>query len=158
MRICRIVHSHKKGYERDGGYVEVRMRRTLHYSSFAAEALEALNFEDEEGDGEPTIFRVDGTVVPEEAINDLPWTIGRYLKLIQKTPAQLKLGVGYYYQVSMYALLLMCCSRFIILQTKQCSSLPASVCGSSSSTQVKHSSTSASRSSVVFPPGITSNS
>ena len=134
MRICRIVHSHKKGYERDGGYVEVRMRRTLHYSSFAAEALEALNFEDEEGDGEPTIFRVDGTVVPEEAINDLPWTIGRYLKLIQKTPAQLKLGVGYYYQVSMYALLL-CCSRFIILQTKQCSSLPASVCGSSSSMQ-----------------------
>ena len=92
-------------------------------------------------------------------IDDLPWTIARYLKLMQNTPAQLKLGVGYYYKVSVYFIVIQY-NSFKCFQSQQCSSLPGSKCGSSSLLRTERSLTSvsqtveqASSSSVVFPPG-----
>ena len=72
-------------------------------ASVAAHAIEVMQVEeeDEEEGGEPRIFRNDGTVVPDGSIDDLPWTISRYLKSLNKYPAQVKLGVGFYCRVSM---------------------------------------------------------
>ena len=88
---------------RVGDYVEVRLPKTASYAAVAAHAIDVLQLEEEEeekDEGEPSIFRIDGTVVPECLINDLPWTIARYLKSLHKSPGQLKLGVGFYYRVS----------------------------------------------------------
>ena len=102
LRICPMGHS-KKGYIRVGDYVEVRVSKSASYAAVANHSIEVLQLEEEEeqvGEGEPSIFRVDGTVVPDCLVSDLPWTISRYLKSLNKSPGQLKLGVGFYYRVS----------------------------------------------------------
>ena len=93
----------RKAYTRVGDYVEVRLPKIASYGSVAAHAFEVMQVEeeDEEEGGEPRIFRIDGTVVPDGSIDDLPWTISRYLKSLNKSPAQIKLGVGFYCRVGM---------------------------------------------------------
>lgn len=90
---------------RCGDYVEVRVAKMASYSQVVSNALEILDVEEEEEEGEakPSIFRIDGTMVPDSPINDLPWTVTRYLKSLQKSAGQLKLGVGFYYKVSLLA-------------------------------------------------------
>ena len=46
------------------------------------------------------MFRIDGTVVSDNLINEMPWTIGRYLRSLRKSAGQVKFRVGYYYRVS----------------------------------------------------------
>ena len=92
----------KKGYIRAGDYVEVRVPKASSYSQLVNHALKVLDVEkdeEEEGQARPSMFRIDGTMVPECSINDLPWTVARYLKSIRKSAGQLKLGVGFYYKV-----------------------------------------------------------
>ena len=92
----------RKGYVRYGDYIEVCVPKTASYSQLVNHALEVFDVkEDEEEEGEPktSMFRIDGTVVPECPIYDLPWTVARYLKSMKKTARQLKPGAGFYYKV-----------------------------------------------------------
>ena len=41
---------------------------------------------EEEGEAKPSIFSINGTVVPDSPINDLPWTLSKYLKSLQNSP------------------------------------------------------------------------
>ena len=103
-----MVQSRKR-YIRDGDYMEVRVAKSATYSEVVACAIEALGVQEEEeqeGEGEPRIFRIDGTVVPDSDINGVSWTIARYLSSLHKSAGQIKLGVGYQYQVSMRNILL----------------------------------------------------
>ena len=93
----------RKGYVRSGDYVEVRVPKTAMYSQVAAHAVDILDIEEddeERGEGEPSLFRIDGTVVPDSPVNNLQWTVSRYLSSLRKSAGQLKLGVGFYYRVS----------------------------------------------------------
>ena len=94
----------RKGYIRSGDYVEVRVPKSATYSELVGQAMKALDVEEdeEEGEGRPSMFMIDGTVVPDCPINNLPWTVTRYLKSLRRSPGQLKLGVGFYYKVSVY--------------------------------------------------------
>ena len=56
--------------------------------------------EEEEEEARQSLFRIDGTVVPNIPIGNNPWTVARYLKSLRKSPGQLKLGAGFYYKVS----------------------------------------------------------
>ena len=78
LRICPMGYS-RKGYIKIGDYirigdsVEVRIPKMASYSAVATHAMEMLQLEEEgEKDGVPSIFRIDGTVVPESVISDLP--------------------------------------------------------------------------------------
>ena len=51
--------------------------------SNARELLDVEEDEEEEGEPKPSIFRINGTVVPDSPINDLPWTVSRYVKSLQ---------------------------------------------------------------------------
>ena len=54
----------RKGYCRDGDYVEVRLPKTVTVATLAMEVLQVEEDEEEEkGEAEPSIFRIDGTVV-----------------------------------------------------------------------------------------------
>ena len=95
----------RKGYVRAGDYMEIQVATSATYSQVVTCAVEGLGIQEEEeqaGEGEPRIFRIDGTVVPDLDISHVSWTISRYLKSLHKTPGQIKLGVGYYYRVSVF--------------------------------------------------------
>ena len=54
----------RKGYIRSEDYMEVRVSKTSSYQQVVSQALEVLELEeedDESEDGEPRIFRIDGT-------------------------------------------------------------------------------------------------
>ena len=88
----------RKGYCRNGDYVEVRLTKTASYSMVVCQAMEVLHVEEDEEEKverELSVFRIDRTVVPKCSIRGFPWTITRYLKSLGKTPGQLKLGVGF---------------------------------------------------------------
>lgn len=102
LRICPMRRC-RKGYIRSGDYIEVRVSKTSSYQQVVSQAIEVLGIEEEDGeseDGEPRIFRIDGTVVPDCPIDELSWTVSRYLRSLHKTAGQLKLGVGFHYRVS----------------------------------------------------------
>ena len=84
--------------------MEVMLDVNSEYETVVKHAAATLNVDEEEGPIELLLFRVDGTVIPN---NDLDidgcskkWTLGRYMKSQVKTPSQLKLSVGYRYLVS----------------------------------------------------------
>ena len=84
--MCPIRCS-RKGYCRGGDCVEVRLTKTASYSMVVCQAMEVLHVEeDEKVEGEPSVFRIDETVVPKCSIRRFPWTITRYLKSLGKTP------------------------------------------------------------------------
>jgi hypothetical protein len=102
LRVCPMGHS-RKGYVRCGDYVEVRVPKTASYAQVVSLALEVLDVEEDEedeGEAKPSMFRIDGTMVPDSPVNNLPWTVTRYLKSLRKSAGQLKLGVGFYYKGS----------------------------------------------------------
>ena len=91
-----MVQSRKR-YIRAGDYMEIRVVKTATYSEVVTCAIEALGVQEEEeqeGDGEPRIFRIDGTVVPDSDISGVSWTIARYLSSLHKSAGQIKLGVN----------------------------------------------------------------
>lgn len=92
----------RKGYIRSGDYVGVRVPKSASYAQVVGHALDVLGVEvdDEEGEAKQSLFRIDGTVVPVNPVNDLPWTLGHYLKSLRKSAGQLKVGVGYHYKVN----------------------------------------------------------
>ena len=55
-------------------------------------------------DGCTKLLRVDGTVIPNNEVDiggfSRSWTLQRYLKTMGNTAAQIKLGVGFKYEVS----------------------------------------------------------
>lgn len=102
LQICPMSQS-RKGYIRSGDYIEVRVSKTSSHQQVVSQAIEVLELEeedDENEDGEPRIFCIDGTVVPDCPIEELPWTPSRYLKSLRNTAGQVKLGVGFHYKVS----------------------------------------------------------
>ena len=92
----------RKRYVRSGDYMEVTVPRCSTYDEVARAAFLVLDIqeEEEEGEGRLTMFRIDGTVIPDGDIGGAAWTIARYLKSLNKSPGQIKLGVGYYYRVN----------------------------------------------------------
>ena len=104
-----MAKTRKGGYMKDGDVTEIRIAGSATYTEVvatAATALDLLPVEiDFEGDPELTLFRSDGTVVPNKPIvsnysdRSEAWTLERYLKSSKKSAAQLKLGVGYRYKV-----------------------------------------------------------
>jgi hypothetical protein len=93
----------RKGYIRCGDYVEVRVPKTASYSEVVSHALEVLDVEkdeEEEGEAKPSVFRIDGTMVPDSPINNLSWNVTRYLKSLRKSAGQVKLGIGFFYKAS----------------------------------------------------------
>ena len=103
LRISPIGYG-RKGYQRVGDFIDIRVPKMASYATVANDAIQVMQLEEEDevaGEGEPSIFRIDRMVLPDSAINDFPWTISRYLKSLNKFPGQLKLGVGFYYGVSM---------------------------------------------------------
>ena len=69
-----MEHS-RKGYVRCGDYVEVRVPKAASYSYVVSCALEVLDVEEDEeekGEGKPSMFRIDGTIVPDSPI--VCWT------------------------------------------------------------------------------------
>ena len=107
----------RKSYIRAGDYMEVRVSKNASYSQVVTRAVEVLGVEEEEddkGEGEPSIFRIDGTVVPDSTINELSWTISRYLQSLHKTPGQIKLGIGYHYWVCVCQFLANIMSRILV--------------------------------------------
>lgn len=68
--------------------MEIRVAKSATHSEVVACAIEALGVQEEEeqeGEGEPRIFRIDGTVVPDSDINGVSWTIARYLSSLHKS-------------------------------------------------------------------------
>ena len=97
MRMCKIV----SGYKKDGGFMEITVDGDSCYEAIAKEAAKMLDLE-KEGTA-LLLFRVDGTIVPNKEVDvngaSRRWTIERYLSSQGKTAQQLKLGVGYRYEV-----------------------------------------------------------
>ena len=101
--------SRKGGFIKDGDYIEVRLSKGATYEEMTAAAARSLELSlestDFEGEPELTLFRTDGTIVPNQPISlddparSVPWTLERYLKSVKKSAAQLKLGIGYRYKV-----------------------------------------------------------
>ena len=95
----------RKGYKKDGGFVEVMLNGDSDYEAVVEQAAATLDLEEEEGSTELHLFRVDGTVIPNTDVDvggvTQSWTLERYLRSQGKTAAQMKLGVGYRYMVSM---------------------------------------------------------
>ena len=61
-------------------------------------AMGVIRLEENGDEADLTLFRSDGTVIPNEEMNSLPWTVGNYLRSI-KAASQVKLGVGYLIKV-----------------------------------------------------------
>ena len=99
-------------YRKKGNYVEVKLEQDSSYDQVAFSGVQALNVdepisEDEDynmRNGPLTLFGADGTVIRNEPVDTnfgpKSWTIGLYLNQFRKTPAQLKIGVGYLCLVS----------------------------------------------------------
>ena len=103
--MCKIVCT-RKGYKKEGGFVEVVLDGESDYDEVVQQAATTLNLEDEDGCTELLLFRVDGTVIPNNEVDiggfTRSWTLQRYLKSLGKTAAQMKLGVGFRYEVNTY--------------------------------------------------------
>ena len=81
-------HSKKTGYKKLGEYMEIRISGKSSYNSVAEECQQIMELS---GKGDLTLFRADGTVIPRKGFN----TISGYFECMKKTPAQIKLGIGY---------------------------------------------------------------
>lgn len=86
------------GYTKDTEYVEVRVKKSASYEEVASTAKGVVGLPDK-SIGILSVFRSDGTVIPDKRIADCEWTIGGYLKSLNKSCSQIKLGVGYLLQV-----------------------------------------------------------
>ena len=94
-------------YKKKGNYVEVAVDSDSCYDAVAAVGAEALGLETPTTDDEDcqlqngplSLFRTDGTIICDEPIQSRlgsrRWSIGLYSSHFKKTPAQLRLGVGY---------------------------------------------------------------
>lgn len=84
-----------KGYTKSTEYVEVRVKRAASYEEVASTSKSVLGLPHQDT-GMLSLFRCDGTLIPDKKILDNTWTIGGYLR---KSCSQIKLGVGYLMQV-----------------------------------------------------------
>lgn len=100
LRMCGMNKNRSNtGYARSTEYVEVRVKKSASYVEVASTAKGVLGLPDE-NIGILSIFRSDGTVIPDKSIAECKWTIGGYLRSIRKSCSQIKLGVGYLLQVA----------------------------------------------------------
>ncbi len=95
-----MIRNRKKGFSKDGSYTEVAVNRDASYDEVTLEAAEILDLSEGEEEDELTLFRVDGTIIPNRPIGDVPWSVRQYLSTLGSTGTQLKFGVGYKYKVS----------------------------------------------------------
>lgn len=97
--------------------MEVTLEANDPYEVVAEQAAITLSMEEE--DGELMIFRADGTMVPNVDVEvgsvKKQWTLDRYLHSQGKSSQQLKLGVGYRYEVC----LKLCCFTLITSQFRK---------------------------------------
>lgn len=102
-----MVESRKGRFE-DGSFLEVTLTDSATYDEILHEAADALGLDDcDESDDSSvlSLFRADGTRVlvhslPSAAGSVEPWTIRGYLRLLHRSAAQVKLGVGYVTKVN----------------------------------------------------------
>ena len=90
-------------YKKDGTYHEVTVSNDATYETVATKAAEVIGLDCSPPDEILCLFRSDGTLIPAEKLvtgfGVVEWTIGRYLKQLKKTPAQVKFGVGIKFSV-----------------------------------------------------------
>ena len=99
LRMCGMTKNPSSaGYTKDTEYVEVRVKKNASYEEVASIAKGVVGLPDNDV-GLLSLFRSHGTVVPDKSIADCKWTIGGYLKSLNKSCSQIKLGVGYLLQV-----------------------------------------------------------
>lgn len=95
-----MKNTRKKSYRKHGDYVEVSIPANASYSTVCKEAAETLQIHTPYEGCSLQMFRADGTVVSNRLIKTVhglekPWTIERYMGLLQRSASQVKLGVGY---------------------------------------------------------------
>ena len=89
------------GYAKSREFIEVQVSRSDDYESVIKEAMRVIRLEENGDEADLTLFRSDGTIIPNKEINSLPWTVGNYLRSMKKAASQVKLhvGVGYLIKV-----------------------------------------------------------
>lgn len=109
LNVCRMVRSRKKGYIRNGDYIEVRVKMDASYREVVEASVQQLgaidssSSEDDEWSGEAVLVRANGTVILDRPIettmhSSVPWEIGSYMKTFTsfvKSGVPVKLGIGF---------------------------------------------------------------
>ena len=86
LRVCGMTKKrNSKGYCKTTEYVEVRVPATASYTDVATVSKGIVGLSTESV-GVLTLFRIDGTVIPDSHV--APWTID-----LKKSSSQIKLGV-----------------------------------------------------------------
>lgn len=95
--MCKIVRTRKESYRKDGDYYEVCVTPDSDYQSVCSASAEVLGLQIDEKQ-ELRLFRTDGTMIADRNVTGShgQWTIGQYLKVANRSSAQMKLGVGAY--------------------------------------------------------------
>ena len=96
---CVTMEKSQKGlYKRakNAQYYEVLVERSADYKSFAEAAAGKLKLEGYSTDSnELQLYRGDGTIITNQMPDGRSWTLGGYLTLIGRQPAQARFGVAY---------------------------------------------------------------
>ena len=92
-------NTRKKSFRKSGDYIEVSIPMNASYHVVCREAAETFHMVAPYEGCSLKLFRVDGTVVSNRPIKTAfglqPWTIDRYMSLLQRSVSQVKLGVGF---------------------------------------------------------------
>ena len=95
--MCKIVRTRRDSYRKDGDYYEVCVPPDSDYQSVCSISAEVLGVQIDEKQ-ELRLFRTDDTMIADRNMTGShgQWTIGQYLKVVKRSSAQIKLGVGVY--------------------------------------------------------------
>ena len=95
--MCAITKNRKNNYSSTGGYVEVRVWRSILYYDLINVCARSLQLEAAPLEGELSLFRSDGTIVPPTPVDESgkEWTLLDYLKTIDRSAGQVRFGVGF---------------------------------------------------------------
>ena len=100
LSVCGMAGTHrgKKRYSKCTPFVDVRVKKSAHYDDVARISKVDIGLQDKEI-GMLSLFRSDGTVIPDKSTFDEQWAICGYLKSLKKSCSHIKLGVGYLMKV-----------------------------------------------------------
>ena len=91
--MCKMRTGRGGAYSRDGVAVEVFADRSDTYDKLLEKGCKALQI----GERRSTLslFTVGGAVILcDQRNNESSWSLGDYLRMVRKSPSELKLGIG----------------------------------------------------------------
>jgi len=84
---------------KSGSLIEINAYRGDSYSVIARKAAKKCQLTQVAGNLSLALFKLNGALILDEEVTingkTRPWTLGNYLLLMKKSPANIKLGVGY---------------------------------------------------------------